>query len=136
MLATSFYSPASTPIDLQFNDVVQIVLQNRAKTNGECDQHPWHLHGYQFWVLGYGDGEYIPSIHEKTLNLVNPLLADTVTNFPSNFSMIRNAAPFVADVKNAYKACGWTVIRFVADNPGFWHFHCHVDWDIALGTVI
>jgi iron transport multicopper oxidase len=23
---------------------------------------------------------------------------------------------------------GYTVIRFVADNPGVWFFHCHMDW--------
>ena len=25
-------------------------------------------------------------------------------------------------------ANGWARIRFVADNPGAWLFHCHIEW--------
>jgi FtsP/CotA-like multicopper oxidase with cupredoxin domain len=28
---------------------------------------------------------------------------------------------------------GYTVIRFVADNPGVWFFHCHMDWHNIAG---
>jgi FtsP/CotA-like multicopper oxidase with cupredoxin domain len=28
---------------------------------------------------------------------------------------------------------GYTVIRFVANNPGVWFFHCHMDWHNIAG---
>lgn len=27
------------------------------------------------------------------------------------------------------------VIRFKADNPGVWLFHCHIDWHLATGLA-
>ena len=62
----------------------------------------WHLHGHDFWVLGCGDGVYDHARDSKTLNTVNLLLRNTVVLFPH----------------------GLTVLRFVADNPGVWAFHC------------
>jgi L-ascorbate oxidase len=54
------------------------------------EQHPFHLHGHHFWVLGSGVGPYNSSV-DATLNLVNPMYRDTQT-VPEG---------------------GWTVIRFV-----------------------
>ncbi len=54
------------------------------------EQHPFHLHGHHFWVLGSGFGPYNSSV-EATLNLVNPMYRDTQI-LPEG---------------------GWTVIRFV-----------------------
>ena len=31
---------------------------------------------------------------------------------------------------------GYFVIRFVADNPGVWLFHCHIDWHLAQGLAM
>ena len=33
---------------------------------------------------------------------------------------------------------GFTVIRFVANNPGFWLFHCHLSWHdrIGMGLIL
>ena len=30
-------------------------------------------------------------------------------------------------------ALGYLVYRFVADNPGVWAFHCHIDWHLSAG---
>ena len=27
----------------------------------------------------------------------------------------------------------YVVIRFVADNPGVWLFHCHIEWHVIMG---
>lgn len=27
----------------------------------------------------------------------------------------------------------WVVIRFIANNPGVWLFHCHIDWHMLTG---
>ncbi|KAG6544093.1 hypothetical protein Mapa_014510 [Marchantia paleacea] len=31
---------------------------------------------------------------------------------------------------------GWTVIRFVADNPGVWPFHCHIEPHFHMGMGV
>ena len=54
------------------------------------EQHPFHLHGHHFWVLGSGVGPYNGSV-EATLNVVNPMYRDT----------------------QIVPQSGWTVIRFV-----------------------
>ncbi|CBI21464.3 unnamed protein product, partial [Vitis vinifera] len=44
---------------LQFNTTVDIILQNANTMNkNNSETHPWHLHGHNFWVLGYGEGKF------------------------------------------------------------------------------
>lgn len=86
------------------DEVVEIVLQNTRSLNGAPEFHPWHMHGYSFWIVGQGEGNYDASVHVSTYNLVNPLLRDTVVLQPLS----------------------WVALRFVADNPGAWFFHCHI----------
>jgi iron transport multicopper oxidase len=31
---------------------------------------------------------------------------------------------------------GYFVVRFVADNPGVWLFHCHIDWHLQQGLAM
>ncbi|KAJ3306097.1 ferroxidase fet3 [Kappamyces sp. JEL0829] len=31
---------------------------------------------------------------------------------------------------------GYVVIRFRADNPGVWFFHCHIEWHLQAGLVL
>lgn len=31
---------------------------------------------------------------------------------------------------------GYTVIRFVANNPGFWLFHCHIEFHVEVGMAL
>lgn len=29
----------------------------------------------------------------------------------------------------------WVVIRFVANNPGVWPIHCHIEWHLKMGML-
>ncbi|EZA48024.1 hypothetical protein DMN91_010549 [Ooceraea biroi] len=31
---------------------------------------------------------------------------------------------------------GFIIIRFIADNPGWWFFHCHFLWHTATGMNV
>lgn len=31
---------------------------------------------------------------------------------------------------------GYTIIRFVADNPGYWLFHCHIEFHAEIGMAL
>ncbi|GAB2234152.1 hypothetical protein Droror1_Dr00003389 [Drosera rotundifolia] len=100
---------------LDFNATVDVILQNaNALKENVSEIHPWHLHGHDFWVLGYGEGLFSEQ-DKETFNLENPPLRNSVVVFPY----------------------GWTAIRFVADNPGVWAFHCHIEphWHMGMGVV-
>ena len=86
-----------------FNSTVDVVLQNaNTLTPNNSEIHPWHLHGHEFWVLGYGEGVFDPARHTATFNTKNPPLRNTVPLFPY----------------------GWTAIRFIANNPGNYVYLC------------
>ncbi|CAD5332313.1 unnamed protein product [Arabidopsis thaliana] len=98
-----------------FNVTVDVIIQNANVLKGIVSEiHPWHLHGHDFWVLGYGDGKFKPGIDEKTYNLKNPPLRNTAILYPY----------------------GWTAIRFVTDNPGVWFFHCHIEPHLHMGMGV
>ncbi|KAF2205921.1 putative multicopper oxidase, type 1 [Delitschia confertaspora ATCC 74209] len=88
--------------------VIDILIQNFDDGN-----HPMHLHGYKFFVLAQGHG-YPPASLYSTLDLSNPLRRDTAS----------------------VEAFGWTLLRFVADNPGMWPLHCHISWHSEAGLLM
>ncbi|CAL5323890.1 hypothetical protein CsSME_00002743 [Camellia sinensis var. sinensis] len=117
------YSPPPNPnvttsnsiYRLQFNSVVDIILQNaNSLSNHTSETHPWHLHGHNFWVMGYGVGKYDMVNDPKKYNLVDPIMKNTVPVHPY----------------------GWTALRFRADNPGVWAFHCHIESHFYMGMGV
>ncbi|KAJ7962616.1 Laccase [Quillaja saponaria] len=86
---------------LEYGTRVQLILQDTGTVSTE--NHPIHLHGYSFYVIGYGSGNY----NSKTanFNLVDPPYMNTI----------------------GVPVGGWAAIRFVADNPGVWFMHCHIE---------
>ncbi|XP_058183466.1 L-ascorbate oxidase-like isoform X1 [Rhododendron vialii] len=99
---------------LDFNTTVDVILQNaNALAEKTSEIHPWHLHGHDFWVLGYGEGRF-SNQKENNFNLRNPPFRNTAVIFPY----------------------GWTALRFVADNPGAWAFHCHIEPHLHMGMGV
>lgn len=100
---------------LNFDSTVDIILQNaNSMSNKTSETHPWHLHGHDFWVLGYGKGKFDIYNDPKKYNLVDPIMKNTVPVHPY----------------------GWTALRFRADNPGVWAFHCHIESHFYLGMGV
>lgn len=101
---------------VQYGDVVQVVLQN-AQALGILD-HPFHLHGHDFYVVGRGYGVYDPAKDPAKFNLVNPPMFNTYA-LPNG---------------------GWVAFRFKADNPGVWFFHCHFErhktWGMMMAFIV
>ncbi|TDZ29468.1 Iron transport multicopper oxidase fetC [Colletotrichum spinosum] len=96
---------------LGHNDVVEIVLNNE-----DDGRHPFHLHGHQFQVV-HRSAEDAGAFSETDTGGVAlpryPMRRDTlVVEGNGNF-----------------------VIRFRADNPGVWLFHCHIEWHMDQGLV-
>ncbi|EMD36964.1 multicopper oxidase [Gelatoporia subvermispora B] len=84
--------------------VVQMIIDNL-----DDGDHPFHLHGHKFWIMGGGDGRY----QGQAVNNTNPMLRDT----------------------NIIPAYTWMILRFEANNPGYWAFHCHIQWHMAAGLL-
>ncbi|XP_075510360.1 L-ascorbate oxidase [Primulina tabacum] len=100
---------------LEFNSTVDVILQNSNTMNpNNSETHPWHLHGHDFWVMGYGLGKFNVSSDPKNYNYVNPIMKNTVAVHPY----------------------GWTALRFRADNPGTWAFHCHIESHFYMGMGV
>jgi multicopper oxidase len=100
--------PPVTQMKLKKGEVIRLVINNDSNMN-----HPFHLHGHYFHVLGLsaeGAGNY----SDEALNKTDPIQKDTL-------SLPRK---------------GWAVVQWEATNPGFWFFHCHIEWHLAGGMAI
>lgn len=100
-------------------EVVDVILQNFDEGN-----HPFHLHGMQMFVLAAGHG-YFPGYEALGLRPEGKGLLDV-----GDESVVLN--PLRRDVTTV-EGFGWTLVRFVADNPGVWLFHCHMIWHAEAG---
>lgn len=85
--------------------------------------HPFHMHGYNFRVVAMqkvGGNVTVGQVKDMdangtiSRNLLDAPLKDTVT---------------VPDG-------GYTILRFEADNPGFWLFHCHLEFHAEIGMAL
>jgi FtsP/CotA-like multicopper oxidase with cupredoxin domain len=92
------YYPEADPIALRRGESIRFVFRNPTGMD-----HPFHIHGHSFHVLG----------KPGALNLEDPALKDTV-NVPARSDL---------------------VVQWLADNPGRWFFHCHIEWHLATGMA-
>lgn len=72
------FAPKGTRITkVKFNSTVEMVMQNTAIIGVE--NHPMHLHGFDFYVLAQGFGNFNPATDTLNYNLVNPQMRNTVS---------------------------------------------------------
>uniref|UniRef100_A0A0E0HFJ0 Laccase n=1 Tax=Oryza nivara TaxID=4536 RepID=A0A0E0HFJ0_ORYNI len=101
----TFVTHGTRVVPLSFNTTVEVVLQDTSILGAES--HPLHLHGYDFYVVGTGFGNYDASNDTAKYNLVDPVQRNTIS----------------------VPTAGWVAIRFVADNPGWLpalYFYLHL----------
>ncbi|KAK9236531.1 Cupredoxin [Lipomyces kononenkoae] len=100
--------------EIPLGNVVELIINN-----DDDSAHPFHLHGHDFAILRVyaetkaGIGKWRPE-YVSSYVLDNPLRRDVVT----------------------IPKLGHAVIRFRADNPGVWAFHCHISWHLAAGMMM
>ncbi|KAK4628929.1 Laccase-3 [Fulvia fulva] len=75
--------------------------------------HPIHLHGHDFYVLGWGTTGWTDD-DAAGLNYDSPIRRD-VAMLPTN---------------------GWVAIAFQTNNPGAWIMHCHIAWHADEGFSV
>ncbi|CAL9736014.1 iron transport multicopper oxidase Fet3p [Monosporozyma servazzii] len=116
-LNSQVYGSNTNTFVLEKDEIVEIIVNNL-----DTGTHPFHLHGHVFQTLvrdvaydadnGEDPHPYDPNDHPDYPK--SPMERDTIFLRPqSNF-----------------------VIRFKANNPGVWIFHCHIEWHILQGLSI
>ncbi|KAI0009965.1 putative ferroxidase [Xylariaceae sp. FL0662B] len=93
------------PFTIGYGDVLEIVINNHNDAN-----HPFHLHGHQFQVL------------ERP--------ATDAGNWTGDGNI--NQTPPTRDTVEIY-ANSYAVLRLVANNPGVFLLHCHIEWHVDMG---
>lgn len=115
------YCACTHVLRVDLGSVVEVILVDEGFAYDA--NHPFHLHGYQFRVIAMQRiGKNVTVDQIKALdkkgaiqrNLDRAPLKDTVT---------------VPDG-------GYTIVRFHADNPGYWLFHCHIEFHAEVGMSL
>ncbi|GAB2274397.1 Laccase-17 [Dionaea muscipula] len=113
---TAVVNGSTKVIVLPFNTSVELILQDTSILGAES--HPIHLHGYNFFQVGQGFGNFDSTKDPANFNLVDPAERNTV-GVPSG---------------------GWLALRFLADNPGVWFLHCHFEvhlsWGLRMAWIV
>ncbi|XP_076239494.1 uncharacterized protein LOC143182413 [Calliopsis andreniformis] len=115
------YCACTHVLQVKLASIVEIVLVDEGLAYDA--NHPFHLHGYQFRVIAMErlgrniTVEKVKKLDEEGLirrHLDHAPLKDTVT---------------VPDG-------GYTIVRFYANNPGYWLFHCHIEFHAEVGMSL
>ncbi|KAI8720510.1 hypothetical protein NCS52_00496300 [Fusarium sp. LHS14.1] len=107
----AIYGSYTNSIVLKKNEIVQLVVNNL-----DSGRHPFHLHGHAFQSVHRSEEEAGIWADTKVADnkLPNtPMRRDTLVIYPN----------------------GNIVMRFKADNPGVWLFHCHIEWHVISGLI-
>jgi iron transport multicopper oxidase len=108
----AIYGAQTAVVPLDHMKMIQLNVHN-----WDAGFHPFHLHGHVFQVVyksfdvTSNDTETNPAFVESQ---ANPARRDTITIPPG----------------------GMVSLRFRADNPGAWFFHCHIDWHLTSGLAM
>ncbi|XP_032673803.1 laccase-15-like isoform X2 [Odontomachus brunneus] len=99
-------------IDIPYNGIVELIIVDETRARGL--HHPFHLHGYAFNIMysdvpNNGTGVTVEEIKEMDRR-----------------GLIRRRRP-LAPFKDiiAVPNNGYVIVRFRANNPGYWLLHCH-----------
>ncbi|EDO17475.1 hypothetical protein Kpol_1058p12 [Vanderwaltozyma polyspora DSM 70294] len=118
------YGDNINSVILKGGEIVEVVINNY-----DPGRHPFHLHGHNFQIVqkspAFHENETFTDAEQDRITVpynedspimpfpVHPMLRDTVVLEPN----------------------GHVVIRFRADNPGVWFFHCHINWHVEQGLA-
>ena len=127
-------------LHIPHNKTIQMVLTGLMPGSPFMAHHAIHIHGYEFAVLKTGYGTLNESTGFWTGNNQDIVCNNHLCSEPAwnnkklrntNFSLnLRN--PPVKDTV-VVPARGYTVIRFRANNPGYWRLHCHQELHLLEG---
>lgn len=113
-------------IKTKLNNVVELVMYD-AIPQTDLD-HPFHLHGFAFQVFSVGQFWPIRNISRQDINEV----------IQEHTERLRRGEYKNPPGKDTAKIPmgGYVIVRFKADNPGWWLLHCHFSWHHITGMEL
>ena len=141
---------------------VELVLTNYPRTNATGSEmhpessHPVHLHGHGFYVVKIGYPDYNESGYYESPNPNITCTVDATDEPCDRFITVKgenaqtvnwadNERPEDLYFRNKCLVLkdtvivpfgGYTVIRFLANNPGWWLLHCHIEIHQLEGMAV
>ncbi|KAK6464886.1 iron transport multicopper oxidase FET3 precursor [Scheffersomyces coipomensis] len=107
------YGTNTNSFVLQKGDIIDIVVNNQ-----DSGKHPFHLHGHIFQLIERHPESFTDLVSFNNSDHAEwpeyPMMRDTAYVYPQSYM----------------------VLRFVADNPGVWFFHCHIEWHLDQGLAV
>ncbi|KAI0252945.1 ferroxidase [Lactifluus subvellereus] len=110
--ATNVTAYGTGGIVLDHLSAVEIILKN-----GDVGKHPFHLHGHKVQIVNRAQN------YSSTDPTLNPPLVEGQAN------------PIRRDTVQVPQGSSVT-LRVVADNPGAWMLHCHIEWHLEAGLAV
>ena len=89
--------------------------------------HPFHLHGHRYAVMSLGQ---------------HPTKSRMTVEDAKELKVNENLNRYFGEINPVFKdtltipSFGYAVIRFKADNPGYWLLHCHYEWHVHIGMAL
>ncbi|CAK9828077.1 Oxidoreductase OpS5 [Anthophora retusa] len=113
-------------INVKLNNVVELVMYDRVPLSGL--HHPFHIHGYEFRVFSVGQFNDNRNISKEDIDEV----------IQKHTQRLQNGGYKNPPAKDTVKipTGGYTIVRFKADNPGWWLLHCHFSWHHITGMEL
>jgi iron transport multicopper oxidase len=113
----SIYGANTNSMVVEYGQLVEIVINNY-----DTGAHIMHTHGHTPQLVARVSGV----VDDNGTITTQAVYDGDSSSFP-NIPMRRDSWILAA--------AGYTVIRFIADNPGVWIIHCHMEWHIAAGLT-
>ncbi|RDK43415.1 laccase [Aspergillus phoenicis ATCC 13157] len=130
VLSTGSSTSRALPSDKDQNLWIDLVVNNLDDSG-----HPFHLHGHQFYILTtyqapVGWGAYNPFTDAYPPGLAPEPVSSSRADTPYDLSRAQLRDTVYIPSR------GHAILRFRADNPGIWLFHCHIIWHQASGMAM
>ncbi|CAC5394005.1 unnamed protein product [Mytilus coruscus] len=131
---TTFASQCNHILKLKLGNVIQFVLVN-VETKGFGRPHPIHIHGHRFHVMKIGFPKYDPITGNMT-EMNQDIICESKNCDRARWadsSWANGNVPGMNTKNPAIKDTlilpwgAYAVVRILADNPGYWYMHCHIE---------
>ncbi|XP_035911110.1 laccase-2-like [Anopheles stephensi] len=111
-------------VKIELGDLVELYILDLTPSVNDLN-HPFHLHGYQMFVMELGQDRRVPITFEIAQQIARQRLVQ------------RNTVPLPPRKDTvSIPSRGYARVRFRANNPGFWLMHCHYEWHTAVGMAL
>ena len=113
----SIYGANTQAFVATYGDLVEVVVNNY-----DTGAHIMHIHGHQPQLVARVAG----ALDDQGDITIQAVYDGNTSKFPK--TPIRRDTWVLA-------AAGYTVVRFIANNPGVWIIHCHMEWHVDAGLT-